>query len=626
MRNQKYTDGFSFPINCVVFSMVDNCFRNKLDSQVESLLPFNEFKAGSIHDGKVFKFWKDELKAANWVLDTLIEGYKIPFLSRPGVYTERNNLSAREQPDIVRIQMKEMIQKKVVKVVRDQPTCINPLGLVSKVQDDGSFKHRLVWDGSRHVNNHLMPQHVRLSHLDKALELTLKGDFQSTFDLSSAYYHIKIHPSQTTFLGSAYEEEDGSVVYVEYQVLPFGLASAVHAITKIMKPIVSYITALNIRFSIYIDDGRITANSEEEIEKARVAVYNAVTKAGWAIAVEKSDAFKDWSKRKRYLGFDIDSEQMKVYAPLKKIEKIEEEFGNVAQLRFIPVKRLASLLGKILSLEPSHGMLVRVATRAAYDVLSNHTDNYGWKGYVLLTDSARIELEFCLRHLRSANGSLIKTSLTEVRLETLIDNPVTTRDRIPNHPKGEMFLVSDASQVKAFAYNLSSGNNHSTEVDVLFTWQQQNMSSTARELLALLFTLQSWKASASLSGVNVYWATDSQSATFCIERGSRKQQIQEIIFEITTICKDLDVHITPIHLLREDPRIMLADEGSKTPNSDNWSVDAVSFQQLHEEVGFQADLFASQENARVPAFCSLSFQIYFLRFVLSASHLRSMIL
>ncbi len=209
-------------------------------------MPFNQFQAGAIHSKNVFDFWKTELEASEWVLFALEYGYVIPFLTEPTIYQERNNLSARENMQEVRKQMEEMIRKGIVKIVPDPPYCINPLGMVSKTQEDGTIKHRLVWDGSRHVNKHLAALHVRLAHLERALEITNPGDFQVVFDLSSAYYHIKIHPSQTKFLGAAFENEDGKQVFVEYQVLPFGLASAVHAITKIMKPIISFITGKGI--------------------------------------------------------------------------------------------------------------------------------------------------------------------------------------------------------------------------------------------------------------------------------------------------------------------------------------------------------------------------------------------
>lgn len=39
----------------------------------------NAFKPGLIHEDCFFNFWKNELKANDWVLNTLTKGYMIPF-------------------------------------------------------------------------------------------------------------------------------------------------------------------------------------------------------------------------------------------------------------------------------------------------------------------------------------------------------------------------------------------------------------------------------------------------------------------------------------------------------------------------------------------------------------------
>ena len=55
------------------------------------------------------------------------------------------------------------------------------------------------------------------------------------------------------------------------------------------------------------------------------------------------------------------------------------------------------------------------------------------------------------------------------------------------------------------------------------------------------------------------------------------------MLEILVLDKSLNFRLEPIHLLRSDPRIQIADKGSKTPDTDIWSVDATSFQDLNQE-------------------------------------------
>lgn len=574
--------------------------QDKVDEAV--LTPF---QAGGIHRAEVRDFWKTTLKASEWVLELLDMGYVIPFQAIPGSYREKNNKSAREKPEVVRSLMADMIQKNVVKIVDRQPHCVSPLGLVSKVQPDGTVKHRLIWDGSRHVNKFLKVAHVRLAHLEKALEITLPGDFQVTFDMTSAYYHVKVHPEQTQFLGAEFED-NGKTVWVEYLVLPFGLASAVHAITKVFKPLQGHFNGMGIRSSIFIDDGRILATSKEEAEMLRVKVYGCLAAAGWALAPDKSDKIGEASQVKKYLGFRINTLEMKVYALEEKLHGLVELLESALSVPAMPVKRLASLLGKIVALEPSHAMLARIATRTGYEILARHTDEHGWKGCIVTTPELKNELRFFKDHMFEANGARIRTAATAVRLETILPNPVAMTRDIPSHRPSEQFLISDASSVKAFVYGL--GMSDAFELQMTFTEDQRLLSSTGRELLALLFTLRHWQNQGQELPASVYWVTDSSSAAACASKGSKSPAVQKLVLEIAQICMATGIQVVPLHLRREDPRIQLADEGSKLPDSDNWSIDHRSFQELHEKFNFEFDLFASHDNAKVSRFCSLYFQ------------------
>jgi hypothetical protein len=568
-------------------------------------LQLNTFRPGLIHDPKFRPFWQEELKAPFWVLNALDKGYEMPLTGWPESYEERNNKTARDNMQIVRGIVAEMIQLGVVQVVKEKPTVVSPLGLVTKTLEDGSLKHRLVYDASRHLNKYVQVPHVRLSHLEKALEITQEDDFQVIFDLKSAYYHIKIVPEQHCLLGAAFENSDGTKVYFQYTHLPFGVASAVHAITKIWKPVSQYLNTRGVRNTVYIDDGRLLAQSATEAENHRVFAYDVISKAGWAIEVDKSDGRNDASKEKKYLGFLIDSHNLRVKATEEKLQKVSKMIKEVLRMSKIPIKRLASLMGNIIALEPSHGMIARVTTRSGYLALAEHVEKEGWRGSTIRNESITNELEFLLAQLIHRNGNPIKNKQLEFRLESIIPNPVAKRLRLPNHIPGSEIVVSDSSEFKTFVYNLT--DNGRTELTGTFTPEQQAWSSGARELIAIFWTLRQWQ----LQGVrnkSVYWMTDAENVVFFLKKGSRKPDIQKIIFDIVTLAGDLQIQIEPIHLLREDPRIQLADEGSKTPNTDNWSIDVFTVLELKSQFQIDMDLFADAKNRVCARFCSLYFE------------------
>jgi len=85
---------------------------------------------------------------------------------------------------------------------------------------------------------------------------------------------------------------------------------------------------------------------------------------------------------------------------------------------------------------------------------------------------------------------------------------------------------------------------------------------------------------------------------------SGRSHLQNIIFEIACDLQQLDTIITPIHLLRVDPRIEEADALSKVKDSDDWSIDIISFESLDRMFNFSLDVFASEQNRKTTMFYS----------------------
>lgn len=70
------------------------------------------------------------------------------------------------------------------------------------------------------------------------------------------------------------------------------------------------------------------------------------------------------------------------------------------------------------------------------------------------------------------------------------------------------------------------------------------------------------------------------------------------------LAREMNLSLEPIHLRREDPRIRKADEGSKVADSDDWSIDQLTFAYFEKFFEFTIDLFADHKNAKVGRFYS----------------------
>ena len=122
----------------------------------------------------------------------------------------------------------------------------------------------------------------------------------------------------------------------------------------------------------------------------------------------------------------------------------------------------------------------------------------------------------------------------------------------------------DASQDAVCAYSVMG------KLDFFFkkrlTAEETQKSSGHRELLTVKYTLESLgrKLDHKPTHSTVYWLSDSENLVGFLSKGSRRPEIQSLVLEILANARKLQLTIIPIHLRREDPRIQIADAGSKS--------------------------------------------------------------
>lgn len=101
------------------------------------------------------------------------------------------------------------------------------------------------------------------------------------------------------------------------------------------------------------------------------------------------------------------------------------------------------------------------------------------------------------------------------------------------------------------------------------------------------------------------WLTDSQNLVSFMTKGSMKSHIQSEVYELFKLCRGINITIRPWHLSRDDPRIQLADEGSRIQDKDSWEVELETLTRLEEEWGpTRIDLFADYFNRKKRKFVS----------------------
>ena len=570
-------------------------------------VPSTTFTPGKIHEMSCREFWVTTLKANAWVLDTLQHGYALPFHTVPDKICLGNNLSARRDEAFVREEVTKLALQGVVQLVDYKPDVVSPL----TVATSSAGKKRLCLDLSRSVNPCITTPAVILADLKSALKITEVGDWQGIYDLASAYHHIKIYPGHVKYLGAAFKKQDGTTQYFVYIFLPFGLSSAVHVMTKIMKPVSAFIASKGIRHTIYLDDGRVVAGSQAQAVSDLAEVLDIMGRAGWIIALDKSDTPVSVAQSKQYLGFIIDTAEMTVRLSANKEIRLRQMVKDIISCkgRRIKTKTLAKMLGTMISTAPALGRIPLIFARPAYALLEQEVEVKGWAGSLQVTSSAVDSLRGFLTNLSQFNGNPIAHTNKAMSLISLIGPPdkFFTAKILPTHVPDlpQEVFVSDASNVAVCSYSLS----HADKFYFVGHLEEKHatMSSGYRELLAVKMALQAKEAQSGAwkERTNIFWLTDSENMVVFLTKGSAKAHIQQLVLEIMKIAQRLRIIILPIHLRREDPRIKVADAGSRVRDSDDWSIDPNTFKQLELSYGpFSIDLFADSSNAKTTRFFS----------------------
>jgi hypothetical protein len=191
-------------------------------------------------------FWEETFEKEVYVSGILKNGYKIPVQMTPEqratIYREKDNKSARTEMDFVRTEVARLVVAGQVVEVTKAPKVTNPLSVAFKVNPDGSIKKRLVIDLSRWVNNFVKPDVYRMSRFQDALDQSDQGDFQSVYDVSKAYHHIRLHPESYELVGFCVVDATGKERFYHFVVVVFGLGPAGQLLGRMMRPILSFLT------------------------------------------------------------------------------------------------------------------------------------------------------------------------------------------------------------------------------------------------------------------------------------------------------------------------------------------------------------------------------------------------
>ena len=134
-------------------------------------------------------------------------------------------------------------------------------------------------------------------------------------DLKYIYFYIPLKKESRKYVQFQWE----ATLY-EFFCLCFGLGSAPLIFTKILKVPVFLLSRFQIRVIIYLDNMLLMSQTLEELLMSRDTIIFLLTQLEFVINLKKSILVL--VQQIEFLGLEIDSVEMELFLPLRKVEEI----------------------------------------------------------------------------------------------------------------------------------------------------------------------------------------------------------------------------------------------------------------------------------------------------------------
>ena len=134
-------------------------------------------------------FWKS-IGAYENIIDTIYNGYKIPFIETPSPIFFKNNKSAIQNSKFVEEAILDLLTSGRIKEYYMPPLVVNPI----TVLENSCGKKRLILD-LRYINQFVWKDRFKLDDWKTMMQYAKKGGYIFNFDLKSGYHYLDLFQS-----------------------------------------------------------------------------------------------------------------------------------------------------------------------------------------------------------------------------------------------------------------------------------------------------------------------------------------------------------------------------------------------------------------------------------------------
>ncbi|CAB3983682.1 Hypothetical predicted protein [Paramuricea clavata] len=288
---------------------------------------------------------------------------------------------------------------------------------------------------------------------------------------------------------------------------------------------------------VYLDDGLGIEETVEKVEYAAHHIRGDLFAAGFIVAEEKS--VWDPTQILEWLGIKWNSKSGNISIADKRITKAAALLRNASEFPTKSARELAKIVGTIISMGPVLGRLTRIMTRHCQMTVAVGQD---WDTKYALDNYCLSEINFWLQNLQFVNSKYCFNRIAHNKM-----------------------VYSDAS---AYACGALVQGETQMVCYKMFTPEEVSCSSTHRELITILYSLEAFGEK--LFNSRIKWFTDNQSTAKIVDVGSMKLTLHALAYKIFSYCLanniDMSIQWIPQELNAQ------ADFISKIKDCDDWQI------------------------------------------------------
>lgn len=214
----------------------------------------------------------------------------------------------------------------------------------------------------RALNRHILTYSFKMLTHKQLLASIQPGDWFTKLDL--AYFHVAIHKHHRQFLRFHFEGRS-----FEFQVLPFGLATALRLFKKVMDAVISPLRERGMRIFGYIDDYLLCAPSAQQAAVHTHLFRSHLQSLGFLINLQKSVLIP--AQTVHFLGLTLDSTSFRAkLTPLRVVSfhNCLSTFRLGERVRFRTCLRLLGLMSSMIAVVSLGQLLMRDLQRWVFSL------------------------------------------------------------------------------------------------------------------------------------------------------------------------------------------------------------------------------------------------------------------